>query len=356
MNQMPFIWNKYISTPKKDTISNETEQNINGTIIINEKGIIMSHWWSAEEMEKVRKEISQQEAQEEIFLQERNDDLESQLDVFEYIRDNDLKKVKEYFKYFTFDAINIKDMDGMTPLMFALYLNHKKIIKFLLKHQPNVNIKCKKGRLAFDYYSNHINTENNTVHINIIKQLVTQENLNCDMFKECYQSDYSFNFIDYLLDYDINHLINDTDRMVDLMGYMILYREHLTHEETLILIDKFLNSIKNLDSFATKISRIGHILYTKHSQGGIRNCRLKLSDNNHSGPVSFWLNRIDKILISTIHIYEEELCVICQDEKPDIITIPCHHKVCCKECYDIMKDSTCCLCRTNIIRTINTKK
>lgn len=350
---IPFIWSKYIdSNHKSDKRQNDI---MNGTLIIDENGIIKTSW-DDKIMEQVKKEILEKEILESIITQEKKDSDITSLDIFQYIKDNDLKKVKIYFHEYTFSTINIKHIDGKTPLMVALELNHTKIAKFLLKYGADVNIKSNDGKLAFDYYSNHTNTDDNTVSMKLMKKLVTQDNLNIDMFEECYQSDYPFSFIGYLFDFNIDKILKDDDMTDRLMMYLILYAQHLTKDDTLELIYKFLNSIINLTSFIDRIQH-RHTRYRTKTKD-ISACLNKLGEETFDGYITvqrFWISQIDKVLLKIQKVFDMELCVICHDEKPTVVTLPCYHKVCCKECYDIIDHMECCYCRTKINRTIKTE-
>lgn len=46
-------------------------------------------------------------------------------------------------------------------------------------------------------------------------------------------------------------------------------------------------------------------------------------------------------------IYSAETCVICLDEKTEVVFMPCGHACCCKECFDILSigNKLCPLCR-----------
>lgn len=61
---------------------------------------------------------------------------------------------------------------------------------------------------------------------------------------------------------------------------------------------------------------------------------------------------IDNIDINNINIYKVEECVICLDNDPNIIFLPCGHQCCCNLCYEQLKDKKCLLCRRIITSDI----
>ena len=67
-------------------------------------------------------------------------------------------------------------------------------------------------------------------------------------------------------------------------------------------------------------------------------------------------NNINEIItdISKLNIYKSIECVVCLNEKSNIIFIPCAHKCVCSECYKGIKNS-CPLCRRKITNIINNK-
>ncbi len=55
-----------------------------------------------------------------------------------------------------------------------------------------------------------------------------------------------------------------------------------------------------------------------------------------------------KILVRK-NTYNEEKCVICQENKPNIVYFPCSHNCVCKDCDKKMNGNKCPLCRREII-------
>ena len=56
--------------------------------------------------------------------------------------------------------INVVDNDGNTPMHFASQNSHGDLLKMLLRHDPDLKIKNKKGKMA-----NQLTTDPDIVHL-----------------------------------------------------------------------------------------------------------------------------------------------------------------------------------------------
>ena len=64
------------------------------------------------------------------------------------------------------------------------------------------------------------------------------------------------------------------------------------------------------------------------------------------------IDTIQNVTVDDIKIYAETNCVICLDEEPVKVFVPCGHRCLCSDCYDqykAQKKNTCVLCRRKIL-------
>ena len=93
------------------------------------------------------------------------------------------------------------------------------------------------------------------------------------------------------------------------------------------------------------------------------------ANNDNNNTISMFLSRLnnyyiaeeikemENIVKSIRHLFiteedEDNLCVVCYSNLPDITFYPCNHDNCCEACYlQLRTPKTCPYCRTRIVST-----
>lgn len=295
-----------------------------------------------------------QESDEENDIQ---DEPEIVFDIHTAIKNDELENIK---KYFNLENINQQDSLGKTPLMHALKMNRRKIAKYLLKKGADINILCKDNKLPFHYYIDHERESDSvdyTITMGLTKKLISNQNINMFMTKEtfddniismCLENEYPLKFIKYLLDFDIDF------KEIDMCGPICIYLSKIKLTlEAPALIDKVFT--KKYNNFAEHSYRSILQLFQKYRYYSSSYSGGYIISNGVLVYSSRVWNKYAKNppLKITKELFTTEYCVICDDDKPGVVYLPCHHKVVCNDCYQFVKDdTTCCFCRTNIKKTI----
>ena len=68
------------------------------------------------------------------------------------------------------------------------------------------------------------------------------------------------------------------------------------------------------------------------------------------------VNTLGVDILKFIDTFDDEMCLVCWMEAPDLVFIPCGHKSVCGECHKIGKFKACVKCRMSILRTATLTK
>jgi ankyrin repeat protein len=273
-------------------------------------------------------------------------------DIHTAIKNDELENIK---KYFNLENIDQQDSLGKTPLMHALKMNKRKIAKYLLKKGADINIQSNEGKLSFHYYTEHDDHDDNNIPIvtvGLMKKLVSNQNINLFMTNKTFNKNiisislinkYMYDFIYYLFDFDID--FKNVTVGLNLCQYLCDTYASTVYADLLIrkaFSNKYINFI---------VITYGEMIMQLQEQYRMLN-KYVVKIRPY---LDIW-NNIAKNppLKITRELFTSEYCVICNDDEPTAVFLPCHHKVICTDCHEYIKDDKiCCYCRTEIKHTIH---